>query len=90
MFQVKRNRSSFHIDGIAARTQSTGADTGKGSVAYFAETGCGALTRGVFETVGQYDDITEALKAAELKARIANKRVCANCTKAAQELIAQQ
>jgi hypothetical protein len=87
MFQVKRNASSFHIDGMAARTQSTGADTGKGHVAYFAETTCGALTRGQFQTVGEYGDLGEALKAAELKARIANKKVCKTCATAAAEAI---
>ena len=90
MYQVKRNRSSFHIDGMQARTQSTGADNGTGAVAYYAETVCGALTRGAFETVGEYAEIAEALKAADLKARIAGKRVCKNCSKAAEEILAQQ
>lgn len=83
MYEIKRNRSSFHIAGIGARTQSTGSDNGTGAVAYYAENACGALTRGYFETVGQYEDLAEALKAAELKAAIANKKVCATCTKAA-------
>lgn len=88
MYEVKRNRSSYHIDGIACRTKSTGEDTGRGYVAYYAESACGALTRGRFEIVGKFEDLAEALAKAELGARVYNMKLCRNCEKAAQELLA--
>lgn len=93
-YRLAVNKSSIHIDGIATRTKGSGEDTGKGHVAYFAETACGALTRGWFDyrtpEVADADDMAQVLKAAELSARISNRKLCKTCTKAAEEVIAQE
>lgn len=92
-YRLAVNKSSVHIDGISARTQSTGSDLGD-HVAYFAETACGALTRGRFEyrtpEVADADDMAQVLRAAETNAAINRRRMCQNCVKAANEIIAQQ
>lgn len=93
MIRLAVNRSSVHIDGINARTQGGGNDTGD-HVTYFAETACGALTRGRFEyrtpEVADINDMSQVLMAAELNAAINGRKMCKNCTKAAEEIIAQQ
>lgn len=90
MFQLKSNRSSYHIDGIAARTQSSGQDTGTGAVPYFAESTCGALTRGRFQIDLESDDLAKVLADAQLKARVYGRKMCKNCEAAAEAVIAQQ
>jgi hypothetical protein len=87
---VKSNRSSYHIDGIATRTQGTGEDTGTGAVPYFAESVCGALTRGRFQEDFVTEDLAEALKRQQLLASVYNKRACLNCSRAAESVIAQE
>lgn len=90
MFTVKSNRTSYHIDGIPTRTKSTGQDTGTGAVTYYAESTCGALTRGRFSDNFQTDDLAAALAKQQLLARINNRKACLNCSRAAEEVIAQQ
>lgn len=93
MIRLAVNRNSVHIDGINARTQGGGNDTGD-HVTYFAETACGALTRGRFEyrtpEVADINDMSQVLKAAQLNADINGRKLCRNCAKAAQEIIDQQ
>ncbi|MGZ0151903.1 hypothetical protein ACXJJ3_32935 [Kribbella sp. WER1] len=92
-YRLAVNKSSVHIDGIAARTKSTGEDTGSGHVAYYAETACGALSRGWFDYRNletPTEDMTLVLKQAETSARATGRKLCKTCTKAANEIIAQQ
>jgi len=92
-YRLAVNRSSVHIDGISARTQSTGNDTGNGHVAYYAETACGALSRGRFNyrnLENPTEDMREVLRQAQVNADINGRKVCKTCTKAAEEIIAQQ
>jgi len=91
-YTVKSNRTSYHIDGIPTRTNSTGEDNGSGAVPYFAESVCGSLTRGAkygFQIGQQSEDLAEILKAAQLSADIHNMKMCSNCAKAAREILAQ-
>lgn len=92
-YRIAYNRSSNHIDGIEARTQSTGSDLGD-RVAYYAESACGALTRGSFAystpEVDDADDMSQVLAATELNAAIGGRKMCKKCAAAAQEIIAQQ
>jgi hypothetical protein len=91
-YTVKSNRTSYHIDGIPTRTNSTGQDNGSGAVPYFAESVCGSLTRGAkygFQIGQQSEDLAEILKAAQLSADIHNMKMCSNCAKAAREVLAQ-
>lgn len=90
MFTIKYNRSSYHIDGIPTRTKGTGQDTGTGAVPYFAESTCGALTRGQFVEDSPSEDLAETLRMATLRARNNNMKMCKNCTAAAEEILAQQ
>jgi len=88
MYEIKGNRTAYHIDGIAARSKGLGVDTGD-RVSYFAESTCGALTRGRFVTSFTSEDIRETVKQFELLARVYNRKACKNCAKAAQEIIDQ-
>jgi hypothetical protein len=91
-YTIKSNRTSYHIDGIATRTKSTGQDTGSGAVPYYAESVCGSLTRGAkygFQIGQQGEDLAEILKSAELSAAVHNMKMCSNCAKAAQEVLEQ-
>lgn len=90
VYTVKSNRSSYHIDGIATRTKFAGQDTGTGAVPYFAESVCGALTRGWFQDDFQTEDLAEALAKQQKLAEIYNRKACRNCSKAAEEVLAQQ
>lgn len=89
-FMIKYNRSSYHIDGIPTRTKGTGQDTGTGAIPYFAESTCGALTRGRFCESTTGDNLADILREATLRAANNNMKMCRNCEKAAQEIIAQQ
>jgi hypothetical protein len=88
-YTVKSNRSSYHLDGLPTRTRSSGQDTGRGTVAYFAESHCGSLTRGRFQDDFQTDDLAEALAKVELLARINNRNACRMCVYAAKAALAE-
>lgn len=88
-YTIKYNRSSYHIDGIATRTKGNGEDTGSGAVPYFAESVCGALTRGRFVEDSPSDDLAATLKLATMRADNNNMKMCKNCEKAANEVLAQ-
>jgi hypothetical protein len=88
-YTVKSNRSSYHIDGMPTRSKGLGQDTGKGHVSYFADSTCGALTRGRFQDDFQTEDIAEALAKQQQLARIYNRKACLNCSKAAEEILAE-
>jgi hypothetical protein len=87
MFTIKYNRSTYHIDGIPTRTKSTGGDTGTGAVAYYAETTCGALTRGRLADGGTGEDLAEVLSLAAMRASNRGAKLCKNCEKAANEIL---
>lgn len=89
MYEIKSNRSSYHIDGLAPKSKGLGVDNGQGHVSYFAESTCGALTRGRFWTDFQTEDLAEAVAKFELLARVYNRKACANCAKAAKEVLDQ-
>lgn len=79
-YQLRVNRSSVHISGIAERT--------KGSEFNYAQSACGALTRSYrFEEKQASDDIAEALHLAEQFAKVHGRKMCKNCQAAAQALI---
>lgn len=79
-YTVKYNRSSNHIAGITAKTQSAGNETG-GSVAYYAQSTCATLTKGKLATGASSDDLGEILA----KARTAGgRKLCTRCEKAAE------
>jgi hypothetical protein len=88
-YTIKSNRSSYHIAGIATRTNHAGEDKGTGAVPYYAESTCGALTRGRFQDDFQTDDLAEAVAKFELLARVYNRKACANCAKAADQALTQ-
>lgn len=90
MFIVKSNRTSYHIDGLPTRTKGAGQDSGTGAVPYFAESTCGALTRGQFQEDFKTEDLAEAVAKFELLAGVYNRKACKNCAKAAAEILAQQ
>jgi hypothetical protein len=89
-YTVKSNRSSYHIDGIQTRTNGSGQDTGTGAVPYFAESVCGALTRGRFTDDFVTEDLAAALARQQLLATNYNRKACLNCSKAAESVIAQE
>src|SRR3546814_2828182 len=70
-YTVKYNRSTNHIDGIAAKCTSTGEERG-GVVASYAQNACGVLTRGRLATGKSYRTIQEAYDAASKHTR----RIC--------------
>lgn len=84
-YQIRYNRSSYHIAGLAERTQSGGEEKG-GVVAYYAESACPALTRSGHRMARgeSFDSAAEALKQAELLARINNMNLCKRCQAAAE------
>src|SRR3546814_10359583 len=84
-YTVKYNRSTNHIDGIAAKCTSTGEERG-GVVASYAQNACGVLTRGRLATGKSYRTIQEAYDAASKHTR----RICKTCAKAALALIAAE
>ena len=83
-YQLKYNRSSVHIAGIAERTQvsSDGMD--------YALSACPTLSRSVnFVTKNGSDDLAEALNQARLTASSLGLKVCQHCEKAAEKQIAE-
>lgn len=82
-YTVKYNRTTNHIDGIAVRTQSTGADDNSGVVGYYAESTCGALTRGWFANGFSSDDLAEVLE----EAGYGDRKLCKRCEKAANQAL---
>lgn len=88
MFTIKGNRSTVHIAGIEERTQSEGAERG-GVIAYYAQSACASLTRSGhrMESLGQYEDIAEAVKSATYATySISGRKVCKTCLAAADAL----
>ena len=88
MFTIKGNRSTVHIAGITERTKSSGEEKG-GVVAYYAESACAGLTRSGhrMESLGQYEDIAEAIKHATYATySISGRKVCKTCLAAADAL----
>jgi hypothetical protein len=91
-FTIRYNRTSVHIQGCAAATQTTGdgEDNGSGVVAYYAESACGSLTRNGYRmAVGQsYETAAEARDAAQAKAKSLGLKFCKNCETAVQWAVA--
>lgn len=81
-YQVKYNKSSYHIAGIVARTEGTQMN--------YSLSACPALTRGAnrMATGLRTDDLAEALRGAELSAKVRNARMCSKCREAAEIVIA--
>lgn len=86
MFQIRYNASTNHIDGIEPKTQDGRGEVG-GVVVYSAENACGALTRGRLARGREFESITEALRVARIAS---GRKMCRNCEKAAEALIASE
>jgi hypothetical protein len=91
-FTIRYNRTSVHIQGCEAATQTTGdgEDNGSGVVAYYAESACGSLTRNGYRmAVGEsYETAAEARDAAQAKAKSLGLKFCKNCETAVKWAVA--
>jgi hypothetical protein len=91
-FTIRYNRTSVHIQGCEASTQTTGdgEDNGSGVVAYYAESACGSLTRNGYRmAVGDsFETAVEARDAAQRKAKSLGLKFCKNCETAVKWSIA--
>ncbi len=91
-FTIRYNRTSVHIQGCEASTQTTGdgGDNGSGVVAYYAESACGSLTRNGYRmAVGEsYETAVEARDAAQAKAKSLGLKSCKNCETAVKWAVA--
>lgn len=89
-FTIRYNRTSVHIQGCEAATQTTGDDNGSGVVAYYAESACGSLTRNGYRmAVGEsYETAAEARDAAQAKAKSLGLKFCKNCETAVKWAVA--
>src|SRR5688500_10264493 len=91
-FMIRYNRTSVHIQGCEAATQTTGDgdDNGSGVVAYYAESACGSLTRNGYRmAVGDsFETAVEARDAAQRKAKSLGLKFCKNCETAVKWSIA--
>lgn len=88
-YTIRYNRSTTHIEGCDAATQSTGEERG-GVVEYYAQSACGSLTRyGHSMAVGKtYEDAAEALEAGRANAAASGRKFCKNCEIAAKWAVA--
>jgi hypothetical protein len=77
-YTLKYNRTGQHIAGIVERTKGTDLD--------YALSACPALSRsGSRMAQGKsYEDLKEALAAAELSAQVGNRKMCTKCRMAAE------
>lgn len=96
MYTIKGNRSTVHIAGIEERTTSTQGEeaaSARGHVAYYAQSACAGLTRSGhrMETLGEYEDIAEAIKNATYATySISGRKVCKTCLAAADGVLGHQ
>ena len=83
VYTIKGNRSTVHIAGLDERTTGAGVERG----GYYAQSACAVLTRSGhrMETIGNYVDLTEALKVAhQATYSIGSRKVCKTCLAAAE------
>lgn len=88
-YTIRYNRSTTHIEGCDAATQSTGEERG-GVVSYYAQSACGSLTRyGHSMAVGKsYENAAEALEAGRANAAASGRKFCKKCELAAKWAVA--
>ncbi len=84
MYQILYNASTNHISGIAERTHGTDFD--------YPVSACSALSRGAIRMSGgkRFEDLGEALKGARDSSAATGRKLCRNCEKAAEAVIALQ
>ena len=88
-YTIRYNRSTTHIEGCDAATQSTGEER-NGVVSYYAQSACGSLTRyGHSMGTGKtYEDAAEALEAGRANAAASGRKFCKKCELAAKWAVA--
>ena len=88
-YTIRYNRTTTHIEGCDAATQSTG-EVRDGVVSYYAQSACGSLTRyGHSMGVGKsYEDAAEALEAGRANAAASGRKFCKKCELAAKWAVA--
>ena len=91
-YQVRYNRSTVHIAGIAERTRTAATDRSvqTGVVSRYAVSACPALSRAGIQMAirSDHEDLREALKAARGMTYMV--KMCAKCESAAEAVLAEQ
>jgi hypothetical protein len=80
-YTIRYNCASVHVQGINEATA--------GSEFNYALSACPALSRsGIRMAMGEsFDDVAEALRSAQINARVYGRKLCSKCEQAARRVV---